>query len=157
MAQITRVFHKIYLHLTWHSKDDLPFTKPEIEPDLFAYIKDYSQGIKGVYFKGIGGTPNHIHLAIQIEPFVLISDLVGKIKGASSHYINQKYGMNSMEWQRGYGVVSFAEKNLDFVLKYIADQKIHHQKGTINQVLEQYHEIIDEIKNIAEARMDKPG
>ncbi|MDI6784882.1 MAG: IS200/IS605 family transposase [bacterium] len=158
MTRITHVFHKIYLHITWHSKEDLPQIKPEIESSLYEFIREYCQKNKGVHFKGFGGTENHIHLVVQIEPFVLISELAGKIKGASSYYINQIYGKNTLEWQRGYGVVSFAEKNLDFVLEYIAKQKIHHQKGTINKVLEQYHEIIEELKQqFSSTSSYKPG
>ena len=157
MSRINHVFHKIYLHITWHCKDDLPQIKPEIEPNLYQFIKEYCQKNKGTHLKGIGGTEDHIHLAMQIEPFVLLSDFISKIKGTSSYYINQKYGKNTLDWQRGYGVASFAEKNLDFVLEYINNQKTHHQKGTINKVLEQHYQIMEELKQFAESRSQKPG
>jgi hypothetical protein len=35
-----------------------------------------------------------------------------------------------LDWQTGYGVVSFGTKDLDWVVKYIRNQKKHHKKGT---------------------------
>ena len=37
--------------------------------------------------------------------------------------------MKVLEWQRGYGVVSFGKKHLDWVQNYIANQKEHHAAG----------------------------
>jgi hypothetical protein len=34
--------------------------------------------------------------------------------------------MKRLEWQRGFGVVSFGKKQLPWVLDYIANQKEHH-------------------------------
>jgi REP element-mobilizing transposase RayT len=131
------VFHEIFLHINWHCQGDLPLIKPGIEPTLYHFLKEYCGKTEGVYFCGVGGTRDHVHVGIQIAPTVLISDFVGKIKGASSFDINQKYGGKSLKWQRGYGVVSFAKRNLDAVLKYVANQKQHHRAGTVRATLEE--------------------
>ena len=68
-------------------------------------------------------------MAINIEPQVCISELVKELKGGSSFDTNQKLGEKTLEWQRGYGVVSFGKNNLPWVLEYIANQKEHHAKG----------------------------
>jgi REP element-mobilizing transposase RayT len=91
---------------------------------------------KGVYFHGINGTPTHIHLAINIEPHVTISDLVGELKGYSSHEFNKREGTKRLEWQRGFGVVSFGQRNLGWVQSYIARQKEHHAAGKLEDRLE---------------------
>ena len=77
-----------------------------------------------------------MHLAVNIEPFVTISDFVGDLKGACSHDINKSRHMKVLEWQRGFGVVSFGKRQLAWVLKYIADQKEHHARGSIQERLE---------------------
>ncbi len=46
----------------------------------------------GVYIHEIGGTETHLHLAISIAPTIHISELIGQLKGASSHDVNQKLG-----------------------------------------------------------------
>jgi putative transposase len=92
--------------------------------------------MKGVYFHGIGGTETHIHLAVNIEPSVTISGLVKDLKGGSAHDTNQAMEAQVLHWQRGYGVVSFGRKNLDWVLRYIANQKEHHAEDRVQVRLE---------------------
>jgi len=38
--------------------------------------------------------------------------------------------VKSLDWQTGYGVVSFGTKDLEWVVNYIRNQKEHHKKGT---------------------------
>jgi putative transposase len=130
------VFHEIYLHFNWHTKNNQPLLTPRLEPLVHKFLRQRCHNTKGVYFHGIGGTADHIHLAINIEPFVCISDLVADLKGACSFEINKQERFKALEWQRGYGVVSFGKKNLPWVLEYIANQKEHHARGTIQDRLE---------------------
>ena len=122
----SHVFHEIYLHLNWHTKEDRGILTPECEPVVHQLITERCQKTKGVYFHGIGGTATHVHLAINIEPHVTISELVKDLKGGSSHDANERLKKKLLYWQRGYGVVSFGKNNLDWVLDYIARQKEHH-------------------------------
>ena len=64
--------------------------------------------------------------------------MVGKLKGASSHDINQRLGTGRkiLEWQPGYGVVSFGTKDLEWVKAYVRDQRRHHAQGNIHDRLE---------------------
>lgn len=130
------VFHEIYLHLNWHTKGNLPLLIPSLEAEVHEYIRQRCHKTRGVYFHGIGGTETHVHLAINIEPQVCISDLVGDFKGACSHDINKVHGRKVLEWQRGFGVVSFGKKQLGWVQQYIANQKEHHARNTYEDRLE---------------------
>lgn len=75
-------------------------------------------------------------MAINIEPYVTISELVGELKGFSSHEFNKRERMKRLEWQRGFGVVSFGARNLPWVQDYIARQKEHHSTGRLEERLE---------------------
>lgn len=130
------VFHEIYLHMNWHVKDDRPVLQPDIEAVVHQLLQERCRKIKGVYFHGIGGTETHIHLAINMEPHVAISEVVKELKGGSSHDANVHLGQHVLQWQRGYGVVSFGKKNLPWVLRYIAAQKEHHARGGGHERLE---------------------
>lgn len=130
------VFHDIFLHITWHTKNDLPLIKGDFEQAVYQFVCRRCTRARGVHLHGIGGTENHLHLALSIEPFVSISDLVGELKGASAREVNKQRSFKALHWQRGFGVVSFGRKNLQFVLKYIEDQKEHHAKGTTRDRLE---------------------
>ena len=110
----------------------------EIEPRLYRYIKSYALQSKGLIFHEIGGTETHVHIAITIPPTLLISEWIGKIKGASSHYVNHELvNRKLLDWQVGYGVVSFGTKDLEWVVKYIRNQKEHHKKRTTVERLEE--------------------
>jgi putative transposase len=65
-------------------------------------------------------------------------DLFGQLKGASSHEVNQRLGKGRklLEWQSGYGVLSFGSKDLEWVEAYIRNQRRHHALGTTHEQLE---------------------
>ena len=74
---------------------------------------------------------------MTIPPTILISDLVGQLKGGSSHDVNQQMGRDKvLQWQSGFGVVSFGTRRLDWVLEYIRNQREHHERGSIHERLE---------------------
>jgi len=126
-----RSYSEINLHLVWHVKSSLPVITPEIEPRLYKYIRSYALQSSNVIFHEIGGTETHVHLAVTIPPTVLISDWLGRLKGASSHYVNHKLANRKLlDWQTGYGVVSCGTKDLEWVINYIRNQKEHHKKRT---------------------------
>jgi hypothetical protein len=72
------------------------------------------------------------HSRIQIT----ISDLVGELKGASSHDLNKVHRMKRLQWQRGFGMASYGRKQLPWVQRYIANQKQHHAERTTELRLE---------------------
>lgn len=132
----SHVFHEIYLHFNWHTKNDLPLLTPRIEAVVYEFLQERCKTTRGVYLHGVNGTETHLHLAMNIEPFVTISDLVRELKGASAFELNQRERSKRLEWQRGYGVVSFGRRQLPWVLEYIAKQKEHHARGTAKRRLE---------------------
>ena len=129
-------FSEIYLHVNWHCSNDDPMIRPEIRDRLYEIIEEYCRKVKGIHFEKLGGTQNHVHLVFQMEPFVLLSDFIGKVKGASAHEVNKEVGPETIKWQRGYGVVSFSKKHLPGVLSYVEDQEKHHETGTTKKALE---------------------
>jgi putative transposase len=90
----------------------------------------------GVLFHAVGGIEDHIHIAVSVPPTVLVSDWIGKLKGSNSHYINHQVKPKALEWQRGYGIVSFGTKDLPWVIQYIKNQRDHHKKGNVHKRLE---------------------
>ena len=139
------VYAEINLHITWHVKESLPIISPEIEPGLHKHIRSYALKTKGVIFHEIGGTETHVHIAVSIPPTVVIADWIGKLKGASSHHVNHELANRKLlDWQTGYGVVSFGTKDLEWVVKYVRNQKEHHAQGTTVERLEKIADVEDE-------------
>ena len=132
------VFHQIYLHIVWHTNDSAPTLIPRIESRVHEEIREKCRLTKGVVFYDVNGKETHVHLVVGLEPSVKISDFVGQVKGASSHETNSSLLEKVVDWQRGYGVVSFSKRDLPFVLKYVANQKMHHADNTWNATLEHF-------------------
>ena len=130
------VFHEIYLHFNWHTKGDRPMLAGDMEDRVHKLIRNRCRQAKGVFLHGIGGTDNHVHIALSIESSVCVSEAIRQLKGGSAHDINEATGRTSLQWQRGYGVVSFGKRNLGWVLQYIANQREHHARGNVQHRLE---------------------
>lgn len=130
------VYSEINFHITWHTKDNLPFIRDKIEDRLYHYLTHKILETPGALFHAIGGVDDHIHLAVSLTPDLLVSDWIGKLKGSSSYYINHEVQPKGLQWQRGYGIVSFGTKDLPWVIEYIKGQKEHHKSGSIQHRLE---------------------
>jgi REP element-mobilizing transposase RayT len=148
----SHVFHEIYLHINWHTLGSRPMITPSLEALIFDFIRQRCFFTPGVYFLGIGGNAYHDHLAISIEPDVLISKLIGDLKGSCSREINATTGAKVLDWQRGYAVVSFAKSDLPWVLEYVKNQKQHHANNILSPKLELTS---DELLKMA--KMEKPA
>ncbi len=122
-------YSEINLHLTWHTKDSAPLLVPQVEAVVHHYLRGRCINMPGVYIHEIGGIETHVHLCVSIVPTILISDLIGQLKGASSHDVNQKLRGKALEWQTGYGVLSFGTRDLEWVKQYVRDQRQRHAQG----------------------------
>jgi putative transposase len=139
-------YSEINLHLVWHTKSSLPLLTPQVEPFVHHYLRGRVINAEGAFVHAVGGTETHVHLAVTVAPTVLISDLIGQLKGASAHEANRQFGRGRkvLEWQTGYGVVSFGTKGLDWVVAYIRNQREHHARGTVHDRLERITAMEDE-------------
>ena len=87
----------------------------------------------------------HIHLVVAVPPTTAISEWIGQVKGASAHEVNQQVGLHdkTLQWQAGYGVVSFGTGDLDWVKAYVRDQRKHHAEGRTFDRLERFTALDD--------------
>jgi len=126
------VYSEINLHLTWHTKHDAPVLVDTVENRAHRYLRHRALQTPGVIVHEVGGTEDHVHLAVSIPPTVVIGNWIGELKGASSHHINHVIcNRKVLGWQDGYGVVSFGTKDLAWVVSYVRNQKKHHAEGQI--------------------------
>jgi putative transposase len=131
-------YAEINLHLPWHTKLSMPALTGRVETLTHQFIRQKLINTPGAFIHEIGGTDDHVHVVVSIAPTILISEMVGQLKGASSHDVNQRLGMGRkiLVWQPGYGVVSFGTKDLEWVKSYVRDQRRHHAQGTVHDRLE---------------------
>lgn len=132
-------YSEINLHIVWHTKGSLPLLTPDIESLAQRYIKKRIIETPGVFVHEIGGIETHVHVVVTVPPTLLISDFIGQLKGGTSHDVNQALGgrQKELQWQAGYGVVSFGTRDLPWVVDYVRNQREHHARGTAQERLEQ--------------------
>ena len=135
-AMSTAAYSEINLHITWHTKQSDPVITEAIESRLHHFLEHKILETKGVLLHALDGTQDHIHAVASVPPSLLVSEWIGRLKGGSSFYINHEIvNRKLLDWQSGYGVVSFGNKDLEWVVTYILNQKEHHQKGmTVNRL-----------------------
>ncbi|MCH8331598.1 MAG: IS200/IS605 family transposase [Bacteroidetes bacterium] len=93
----------------------------------------------------INNVPDHIHILVSLNPSESISDLVKRIKVASTNLINDNQWVpGGFQWQSGYGAFSYSPSDVKNVAEYIDRQQEHHRakdfKTEYKQMLEE-HEI----------------
>ncbi|MDF1513543.1 MAG: IS200/IS605 family transposase, partial [Anaerolineae bacterium] len=129
-------FWRTYYHLVWSTKHRLPMITPELEPILYTYMRGKAVELGFILYE-INGMPDHIHLIAAIPPKSTPSEIIKRLKGASSYYVNQHVQLeHPFEWQRGYGIISLGATQLQRAINYVSVQKKHHQEQTTNSWLE---------------------
>jgi len=130
-------YHEIFLHLVWHTKESRGLIIPDWEDRLHDIIRRRALEPGNVFVHEIGGTRNHVHIVVRGGPTLPIAEWTGKVKGGSSYDMNHTAGYpDRLEWQSGYGVVTFGAKDLPWVIDYVRKQKQHHLAGTVFDRLE---------------------
>jgi putative transposase len=131
-------YSEINLHIVWHTKNSLPLLTHEVEPLAHRFLRKRIIDTPGAFVHEIGGTETHVHIAVSLLPALLISEFIGQLKGGSSHDVNQAMGRGhkALEWQAGYGVVSFGTRDLPWVMEYVRNQREHHARGSVHKRLE---------------------
>ena len=139
-------YSEIYLHLVWHTKISLTMLTGDVEKAAHREIRKRVVKTPGAFIYEVDGTDDHVHCSVFIPPTIHISEWIGQLKGGSAHDVNKRLGMRGkvLEWQTGYGVVSFGRGDLDWINAYIRNQREYHARGTIHDRLERITQFDDD-------------
>lgn len=130
-------FWKCYYHLIWAAKHRQPIITPQRESLIFTTIRRVANELDSQIL-AMNGTLDHIHIAAAIPPSRAIAQWVKHCKGTSSRLVNEQIpGDERFAWQSGYGVLTFGQKVLPFIVAYIDQQKQHHTTNQLQPYLEQ--------------------
>jgi len=140
---MANTYHQIYLQTVFAVKYRNAVIKKEWRPKLLGVIGNLinETNCKTII---VNGVEDHVHCFLGLRPVVSISELMKTVKAKSSKYIND-HSLTPVrfEWQEGYGVFSYSQKDVDAVYKYIQYQEEHHKIQTFN---EEYLELLKEFK-----------
>ncbi len=126
-------FSQIYIQVVFAVKGRNSLINKSWEEELYKYITGIVQN-KEQKMLAINGMPDHIHFLIGMKPSCCLSDLVREIKKSSNDFIKEKkFTKFKFQWQEGYGAFSYSHSNLGNVVKYIMNQKEHHNTKTFKE------------------------
>jgi len=79
-----------------------------------------------------------VHLLVRWSPTVSVAELIGEVKGASSHFVtHQLLPKAFFKWQGAYGAFTVSREHVERVRHYIEHQKEHHAMQTVVSAWEQ--------------------
>ena len=133
---MSKVYHKLFVHCVWEPYLRQPLITPKIKAILKTFFENKALRF-GCRVHAVGGIENHIHVVLQLSPARSVSDIVGKLKGSSTYFLNNELGITKdFYWQDGYGAETFAERDLDKIIRYVENQEVHHRTGNLDNRLE---------------------
>jgi putative transposase len=114
------------VHCVFSTKNRRNLIKPEIQPDLWAFLGGVANknGFKALI---VGGTQNHVHVLLSLPATMPLAKAMQLIKGASSHWMNEYHARN-FAWQQGYGAFTVGISQKADTIAYIRSQPEHHRK-----------------------------
>jgi REP element-mobilizing transposase RayT len=118
---------RLLVHAIFSTKNRANLIKPEIEPELYAYMGGICRNA-GSPLLAAGGTANHVHLLISLAKTQCVGELMMAVKKDSSKWIKTKAAyFTGFQWQEGYGAFTIGESQVDDLKVYISRQKEHHR------------------------------
>ena len=95
-------------HVIFSTKDRAPLIRPQVEPELFAYVGGILRNHESRLIDA-GGTADHVHLLISQSKNIALSTLMKEVKKGSSSWIKTKgRAFRDFHWQDGYGGFSIS-------------------------------------------------
>jgi putative transposase len=126
---MANTYSQIYIQVIFAVK----FRENKISDEIKDEIEKYICGIfnyKNQRVLAIYANPDNIHIFFCYRNLnISIPDLIKVVKVESTNFINEKKYLNShFSWQEGYGAFSYSKSQKENVIKYVLNQKDHHQK-----------------------------
>ena len=118
---------KVYIHITFSTKDRHHLIDEKIRESLFQYLGGVCKGLECNPVK-VGGYTDHMHILCLLSRKIAQMNLLEELKKQSSKWIKTKgNAYSNFYWQDGYGVFSVNPTQIDVVVDYIRNQEEHHK------------------------------
>ncbi|HEX5111987.1 MAG TPA: IS200/IS605 family transposase [Saprospiraceae bacterium] len=138
---MANTYTQLHVHFVFGVKYRRALIHKSWKDELYKYMGGIIQN-QGHKILLINGVEDHVHLLAGLRPVQSISDLMEKVKGDSSAWINTRQFLPvHFNWQGGYGAFALSKTHIDRVYKYILNQEEHHRKRTFR---EEYIDLLKE-------------
>ena len=126
---------KVYVHITFSTKERQPFIDDGIAQELWRYIGGICDALECNPVR-VGGYHDHIHICCLLSRKIPQVKLLETVKRDSSKWIKTKHERcTNFHWQDGYGIFSVNPTEIDKVIDYIGNQHEHHKRHTFQEEL----------------------
>ena len=130
---MSHTIHQLYHHFIWATHSRKPLISREWR--LLLKIISEKKNLRGGFTSTKTGDGPRLSRR-PLSATVLISDFVGKVKGAISHRVNRHIKPTfKLQWQEGCGVDSLRCDDLEKVYHYIDHQEDHHRSRKVSSSL----------------------
>jgi putative transposase len=131
---------RLYYHLVWATHGREPLLTSEIETEAHSAIRLKARALGSNVF-AVSGIEDHVHFVGTVPANTSVAKFIGELKGSSSFHVNHLPNKDCLlVWQRGYGALSLAHKDLQRVIDYVEGQKTHHAESKLWPSLEECSE-----------------
>lgn len=120
-------FWRLHYHLVWATQHREPVLTDEVRALVERSMRLTNDDL-GLVCHAIGFMPDHVHVAVSIPPRHAVSEVMKRLKGASSHAVRAEHP--AFTWQTEYGALSFGDKALPTVTAYVEQQAERHAART---------------------------
>ena len=118
----------VLVHLIFSTKDRRPLLHDNIRPELHAYMSTLARDLRSDCLR-VGGTADHVHLAICLARTVTVAKMAEVLKANSSRWIKGKgTEFEKFAWQTGYAAFSVGPADRHALLRYIDTQATRHAR-----------------------------
>ena len=125
-------------HVIFSTKNREPLINSKLCNALYGHIGGIIKSESAILLQ-IGGMPDHIHIVLKLKPVHSLSEIMKKLKGHSSKWVNEQAFLNErFSWQEGYAAFTVSESQIGAVVHYVKNQKSHHQNLSYQEEFTQF-------------------
>lgn len=124
---------RIPVHVVFSTLKRQPRLAEELRPGLYRKLAATAKAFDCPLLEA-GGTPDHVHLLLEISRTETLARVVGVLKSRSSAWISRRYPHpESFRWQGGYTAFALSAVHIEPVREYIRAQESYHLRRTYQQ------------------------
>jgi REP element-mobilizing transposase RayT len=120
------MFHKLFVHITWTTRDRAPLIDLTLARFLTRFLRQVGAQERARVLE-IGMVADHVHILVRLHPTTAIPRLMQRMKGGSAVLgTTPTPGHSGLRWAKGYSLHSVNPKQLGSVRDYLRAQPSRH-------------------------------
>ena len=128
-------YTRLLYHIIFRTKYSIPAIEIAHEKELYQYAWGLVKNKESMLYR-IGGMPDHLHLFVELVAKLSLSDFVRELKTSTGKWLtNNPLFPHFQGWGKGYAAFTYGPEEKDTVIHYIATQKEHHRRYTLEAEL----------------------